>query len=88
MYLCALFMHRKKALKKIFFKKGKFFDFGIDKSRNMVYNIKLHYNRLICLKMGRDCFGTAIYILILYEKINFIAKNDKIPKRCKKAKNT
>ena len=47
-------------------KKGKIFDFAIDKSMNMVYNIKLHYNRLICLKMGRDCFGSAVYILILY----------------------
>ena len=75
-------------MKKIFFKIGIFFDFAIDKSPIVVYNIKLHYNRLICLKMGRDCFGTAIYILILYEKINFIVKNDKIPKRCKKAKNT
>ena len=75
-------------LKKYFFKKGNFFEFGIDKSRNMVYNIKLHYNRLICLKMGRDCFGTAVFILILYEKIYFAAKFDKISKRCKKAKNT
>ena len=75
------FIHRLFILEKIFFKKGTFFDFGIDKSRNMVYNIKLHYNRLICLKMGRDCFGTAVYILILYEKINFTVKFDKIPKK-------
>ena len=50
-------------------KKESFFHFPIDKQEKKMYNIKLHYNRLICLKMGRDCFGTAIYILILYENI-------------------
>ena len=71
-----------------FLKKKTFFDLPIDKREKKMYNIKLHYNRLICLKMGRDCFGTAVFILILYEKIYFAAKFDKISKRCKKAKNT
>ncbi len=69
MYGVFFFIHCIGKSEKIFFKKESFLHFAIDKSRNMVYNIKLHYNRLICLKMGRDCFGSAMYILILYEKI-------------------
>ncbi len=48
-----------------------FFNLPLDKPQNMVYNIKLHYNRLVCPKMGPGCFGTAVLILILYENIYF-----------------
>lgn len=75
-------------LEKIFFKIGKNFDFAIDKLSIVVYNIKLHYNRLICLKMGPVCFGSAVDILILYEKINFAVKSAIFRIGCKKAKNT
>jgi len=80
--------HKKKSFLKKSCKNKTFFSFPIDKRGKKMYNIKLHYNRLICLKMGRDCFRTAVDILILYEKINFASKSGRIPNGCKKAKNT
>ncbi len=62
--------------------KETFFDFPIDKRQKKMYNIKLHYNRLICLKMGRDCFRSAVYILILYENISYSLQAKIIPNRC------
>ena len=50
-----------------FLKKKTFFDLPIDKREKKMYNNILHYNRLICLKMGRNCFVSAVFILILYE---------------------
>ena len=62
-------INKKKSFLKKSGKNETFFSFPIDKREKKMYNIKLHYNRLICLKMGRDCFRSAVYILILYENI-------------------
>ena len=83
----AVNFNRHSALKKLS-KKETFFDFPIDKREKKMYNIKLHYNRLICLKMGRDCFRSAVDILILYENISCLPQTKMIPRKMFKAKNT
>ncbi len=64
-------------VEKYFYKMKTFLQLPLDKVQNMVYNIKLHYNRLVCPKMGPGCFGTAVYILILYENIIFYRSSEK-----------